>query len=142
SEGGASDTGAPTVVEVQPGAGGEQEIQSLARRSIEALPAGQWPSLYDSFTSEFQGRCSRAAFDQVGLVSASQLGDELLQLLRFKRLESLTIEGSKAQGIIVGEIAGQSEYQIQAAFQLEDGGWKIAPASDTVGCEAFSRLSG
>ena len=141
SEGGASDTGASPVDEVQPGASGEQEIQSLARRSIEALPAGQWPSLYDSFTSEFQGRCPRAAFDQVGLEAAAGLGDDL-QLLRFKRLESLTVEDSIAQAIIVGEIAGQSEYQIQAAFQLEDGSWKIAPASGTAGCEAFSRLSG
>ncbi len=140
SEGGASDTGAP-VDEVQPGASGEQEIQSLARRSIEALPAGQWPSLYDSFTSVFRGRCPRAEFDQAGLEAAAQLGDDL-RLLRFKRLESVTVEGSIAQAIIVGEIAGQSEYQIQAAFQLEDSSWKIAPASGTAGCEAFSRLSG
>ncbi len=140
SEGGASDTGAP-VDEVQPGASGEQEIQTLARRSIEALPAGQWPSLYDSYTSEFQGRCPRAEFDQLGLEAAAQLGDDL-QLLRFKRLESATVEGSITQAIIVGEIAGQSEYQIQAAFQLEDGNWKIAPASGTAGCEAFNRLSG
>ncbi|MCH7998323.1 MAG: hypothetical protein IIA91_02440 [Chloroflexi bacterium] len=141
SQSGASDTGAAPVDEVQPGASGEQEIQSLARRSIEALPAGQWPSLYDSFTSEFQGRCPRAKFDQAGLDAAVQLGDDL-QLLRFKRLESVTVEGSIAQAIIVGEIAGQSEYQIQAAFQLEGGSWKIAPASGTAGCEAFSRLSG
>jgi hypothetical protein len=140
SEGGATDIGVP-VDEEQPGASGEQEIQSLARRSIEALPAGQWPSLYDSYTSEFQGRCPRAEFDQVGLEAAAQLGDDL-QLLRFKRVESVTVEGSIAQAIIVGEIAGQSEYQIQAAFQLEDGSWKIAPASGTAGCEAFSRLSG
>ena len=139
-EGGAADTGAP-VDEVQPGAGGEQGIQTLARRSIEALPAGQWPSLYDSFTSEFQGRCPRAEFDRAGLEAAAQLGDDL-RLLRFKRLESVTVEGLIARAIIVGEIAGQSEYQIQAAFQLEDGGWKIAPASGTAGCEAFGRLSG
>ncbi len=127
--------------EVQPGASGEREIQSLARRSIEALPAGQWPSLYGSFTSEFQGRCPRAEFDQVGVEAAAQLGDDL-RLLRFKRLESVTVEGSTAQAIIVGEIAGQSEYQIQAAFKLESGSWKIAPVSGTAGCEAFSRLSG
>ena len=139
SEGGVPDTGS-FVDEVQPGASGEQEIQSLARRSIEALPAGQWPSLYDSFTSEFQGRCPRAEFDQLGLEAAAQLGDDL-QLLRFTRLENVTVEGSIAQAIIVGEIAGQGEYQIQAAFQLEDGNWKIAPASGTAGCEAFSRLS-
>ena len=141
SEGETSDTGAAPVDEVQPGASGEQEIRSLARRSIEALPAGQWPLLYDSFTSEFQARCPRAEFDQVGLEAADQLGDDL-QLLRFKRLESVTVEGSIAQAIIVGEIAGQSEYQIQASFQLEGGSWKIASASGTAGCEAFSRLSG
>ncbi len=139
-EGEASDTDAP-VDEVQPGASGEQEIQSLARRSIDALPAGQWPSLYNSFTSEFQERCPRAEFDQVGVEAAVQLGGDL-QLLRFKRLESVTVEGSTAQAIIVGEVAGQSEYQIQAAFQLEDGRWRIAPASGTAGCEAFGRLSG
>ena len=141
SEGEAADTDATPVEEVQPGASGEQQIQSLARRSIEALPAGQWPSLYSSFTSEFQGRCPQAEFDQAGLEAAAQLGDDL-KLLRFKRLESVTVEDSVAQAIIVGEIAGQREYQIQAAFQLEDGGWKIAPASGTAGCEAFSRLSG
>ena len=140
SQGGASDTGVP-VDEEQPGASGEQEIQSLARRSIEALPTGQWPSLYGFFTSEFQRRCTQAEFDQAGLEAADQLGDDL-QLLRFNRLESVTVEGSIAQAIIVGEIEGQSEYQIQAAFQLEDGNWKIAPASGTAGCEAFNRLSG
>src|SRR2546427_10483435 len=32
----------------------EKAIESLARRSIEVLTAGQWPSLYDSFTPEYQ----------------------------------------------------------------------------------------
>ncbi len=141
SEGDASDTDATPIEEAQPGASGEQQIQSLARRSIEALPAGQWPSLYDSFTSEFQGRCPRADFDQVGVEAALELGGDL-QLLRFKRLENVTVEGSIGRAVIVGEVAGQTEYQIQAAFQLEDGSWKIAPASGTAGCEAFSRLSG
>ena len=140
SQGGVSDTGVP-VDEVQPGASGEREIQSLARRSIEALPTGQWPSLYGSFISEFQGRCTQAEFDQAGLEAAAQLGVDL-QLLRFKRLEGGTVEGSIGKAIIVGEIEGQSEYQIQAAFQLEDGNWKIAPASGTAGCEAFNRLGG
>jgi hypothetical protein len=139
-EGGAPDTGVP-VDEVQPGGSDEEEIQSLARRSIEVLPAGQWSSLYDSFTSEFRERCPRAEFDQVGVEAAVQMGDNL-KLLRFKRMESVTVEGSIAQAIIVGEIAGQSEYQIQAAFQLEEGRWRIAPASGTAGCEAFSRLGG
>ena len=100
-----------------------------------------WPSLYDSFTSEFRQRCPREQFDQAGVDASTQLGDDL-RLLRFKRTESMTIEGSSAQAVIVGQIAGQSEYQIQAAFQIEDGGWKIAPASGTKGCEAFGRLSG
>ncbi len=50
---------------------GRQAIESLARRSIEVLPAGQWPSLYDSFTSEFQQRCPREEFDQAGMDSAA-----------------------------------------------------------------------
>jgi len=121
---------------VPPAMNDEEAIQSLSRRSIEVLPAGQWPSLYDSFTSEFQRRCPREQFDQAGEDAAVQLGDDL-KLLRFKRTEGVTIEGSTAQAVIVGEIVGQSEYQVQATFQKEDGDWKIAPAPDTQGCEAF-----
>jgi len=130
-----------TTDDTQPAASDEQAIQWLARRSIEVLPAGQWPSLYDSFSSEFQQRCPREQFDRLEEDAAIQLGDDL-RLLRFKRTESVTIEGSSAQAVIVGEIAGQSEYQIQAAFQKEDGDWKIAPAPNTQGCEAFGRLTG
>ena len=132
---------APATVAAQPTVGGEEAIPTLARRSIEVLPAGQWPSLYDSFTSEFRQRCPREQFDQAGVDAAAQLGDSL-RLLRFKRTESITIEGSSAQAVIVGQIVGQSEYKIQAAFQIEDGVWRIAPASGTQGCEAFGRLSG
>lgn len=103
------------------------------------MPARQWPSLYDSYTSEFQQRCPREEFNQGGVDAAIELGDDL-QLLRLNRLESLMIEGSSAQAVIVGEIAGLGEYQIQAAFQKADGDWKLAPASDTQGCQAF--LSG
>ncbi len=106
---------------------------------LRALIAGQWPSLYDSYTSEFQQRCPRAEFDQAGVDAAAELGDDL-RLLRFIRLDSLTLDGSPAQAVITGEIAGQGEYQVQAAFQREDGGWKIAPLPGTQGCQAF--LSG
>ncbi len=73
--------------------------------------------------------------------AAAQLGDDL-RLLRFERLESVTIEDSSAQAVITGEIVGQGEYQILAVFQMEAGEWKIAPAPDTQGCEAFGRLDG
>jgi hypothetical protein len=131
----------PTTAATQPAGSDEQAIQRLARRSIEVLPAGQWPSLYDSFTSEFQQRCPREQFERVGKDAAIQLGNDL-RLLRFKRTESVTSEGSSAQAVIVAEIAGKSEYQIQAAFQKEDGDWKIAPAPNTQGCDAFGRLTG
>ncbi len=142
--GAASDTDAATDDE-QPTAGDEEAIQTLARRSIEVLPAGQWPSLYDSYTSEFQQRCPRAEFDQAGVEAAAQLGDGLRLLtflLEFQRLVSVTIEDSSAQAVITGEIFGQGEYQLQAVFQKEAGDWKIAPAPDTQGCEAFGRLDG
>lgn len=128
-DGAAADDEQPTVSD-------EEAIQSLARRSIEVLPAGQWSSLYDSFTSEFQQRCPREEFEQVGVVTAAELGDDL-RLLRFNRLESMTIEGSSAQVVIVGEVVGEFEYDVQAAFQKENDAWKIAPAPDTQGCEAF-----
>lgn len=127
--------GATTGV-VQTATSDEEALQYLARRSIEVLPAGQWPSLYDSFTSEFQQRCSRDEFGRAGEEAATQLGENL-KLLRFKRTETVTIEGSSAEAVIVGEIVGQGEYEIRAVFQKEAGGWKIAPAPDTQGCEAF-----
>ena len=133
--------GGATTDAVQPATSDEEALQWLARRSIEVLPAGQWPSLYESFTSEFQQRCPREQFAEAGEDAAIQLGDNLT-LLRFNRTEDMRIEGLNAQVVIVGEIVGQGEYQIQAAFRNENGDWKIAPAPDTQGCEAFGRLNG
>ena len=135
----ATDDDQPTATAIddyQPTASDEEAIRTLARKSIEVLPAGQWPSLYDSFTSEFQLRCPREEFDQAGVDAAVQLGADL-RLLRFIRLESLTMNGSSAQAVITGEIAGQDEYQVQVAFQREDSAWKIAPLPGTQGCQAF-----
>lgn len=121
------------------GDGDEGEIEALARRSVEVLPAGEWPSLYGSFTSDFQQRCSRQEFEQAGEDSAIQLGDDL-PFLRFKRVENVFIEGPNARAEIVGQIAGQPEYRLQAVFRMENGDWKLAPAANTEGCDAFRRL--
>jgi len=117
------------------------DIEALARRSIEALPAGQWPALYDSFTSDFQARCARAAFEQAGVQSAAELGEQL-SLLHFVRLEAQAVAGTSAEAVIVGEVTGQGEYRLQGSFRQEDGRWKIAPAEGTQGCNAFNRISG
>lgn len=114
-------------------------IEALARSSIEVLPQGQWPTLYVAFTSDFRDRCPEAEFDQQGETAAADLDDDLL-LLRFSRLEELAVAGDTGEAVIVGELQGQGEYKIQAAFRREDGVWKIAPAPDTQGCEAFGRL--
>lgn len=116
----------------------EREIESLARRSIEVLPAGEWPSLYDSFTAEFRQRCPEEEFIQAGVDSASALGDNL-QFLRFKRVENVAVEGDNARALIVGEVSGQpnSEYMSLALFRKEDGVWKLTPVADSEGCQAF-----
>lgn len=121
----------------------ETDIRVLAERSVEVLPAGQWPSLYEDFTLEFRGRCDRAVFSQAGVDSAASLGDSL-PLLEFKELKELSITSDKASGIIVGRYRGMdgSDYDIQAAFAKVDGRWKIAPAPDTTGCSAFNQLGG
>ncbi len=125
------------------GTSDEDEIESLARRSIEVLPAGEWPSLYDSYTSEFQQRCPRTEFNQAGEDSATELGDDL-QFIRFNRVENVAVEGDNARAEIVGEIGGQpnSEYKLRALFQKEDGDWKLSPVSDSVGCQAFGFTDG
>jgi cell division septation protein DedD len=114
-------------------------IQALARNSIEVLPAGQWPSLYNSFTDAFHQRCPEAEFDQQGDQAAQDLGQDIL-LLSFSRLDDLDVDGDTAEATIVGQLEGQGEYRIQATFRREDGAWKIAPAPDTEGCQAFGRL--
>jgi len=124
------------------GASGDQaEIERLARRSVEVLPQGQWPSLYDDFTKAFQERCPRQEFVDAGARNSTELGANL-QLLAYKRIEQVSISGDSATAVIVGELRGQSEYTVAAAFERADGGWKLAPASNTEGCQAFTRLSG
>lgn len=114
----------------------DDEIEALARKSIEVLPAGEWPSLYDDYTSEFHERCAREDFEQLGLGSALQVGMDL-QDLRFVRLEDLVVEDGTAQAVIVGDLNG--EYEVFGAFQKEDGVWKIAPWPSTQGCFAFGQ---
>ena len=123
------------------GTSDEESIESLGRRSIETLPQGIYPSLYDSFTGGFRQRCPRDEFIQAGEEAASQLADDL-PFLRFKRLEDVFIQGDSARAVIVGQVAAQPEYKVQAAFQKEDGTWKIAPAAGTEGCQTFQQVAG
>lgn len=141
--GSASVTAAPGATDVpfEPDNDDEEAIQELARKSIEVLPQGLWPSLYEDFTTEFRGRCSLSEFAQAGVEGAQALGDSL-PLLGFKSMKNVTITGDTATGTIVGELRGQSEYEVQASFAREDGAWKLAPAPNTSGCSAFNRLSG
>jgi hypothetical protein len=121
------------------GTSDDEAIEELGRRSIETLPEGVYPSLYESFTGGFRQRCPRDEFEQAGEEAASQLADDL-PFLRFKRLEEVFIQGDNARAIIVGQVAAQPEYKVQAAFQKEDGIWKIAPAAGTQGCETFQSI--
>jgi len=113
-------------------------IEALARRSIEVLPRGEWPSLYDSFTAEYQQRCPRDAFVQAGAAGAAALGSDL-PLLRFKLLRDVQIDQAAASAVIVGELLGQGEYTVQGSFQKVNGLWRIAPAPGTDGCNACNR---
>jgi hypothetical protein len=120
----------------------QADIRALAQRSIEVLPAGQWPSLYDDFTADFKGRCDPAVFAQAGVDSATSLGAELQQL-EFVDLKDLVVNATTATAVIVGgykDLDASSDYDIEAAFAKEDGRWKIAPAPNTTGCSAFNQL--
>ena len=117
----------------------EVAIESLARQSIEVLPRGEWPSLYESFTLEYQQRCPREQFVAAGEAGALEQGENLA-LLRFVRLEEVAIESDSATAVIVGEITGQSEYRVRGSFQRVSGSWRLAPSSGTEGCYAFDRV--
>jgi hypothetical protein len=120
----------------------QDDISALARRSIEVLPQGQWPSLYNDFTADFQARCTLADFTQAGVDSATNLGGSL-HLLEFSDVKDLAINGTTATATIVGDLSGQanSAYDVDAAFAKENGAWKLAPASGTTGCQAFNVVS-
>jgi hypothetical protein len=143
SGGGDEDTPpAGTVAPVfSPSNADEAAIESLARRSIEALPQGQWASLYDDFTTDFHARCAREQFVQGGQENATQLG-ESLSLIAYKNLEEMNVTGDTASVVIVGEVRGQSEYRVRTSFRRVDGIWKLTPEPATEGCQAFTRLSG
>ena len=117
-----------------------QAIIALASKSIEVLPANQWPSLYTDFVASFQQRCSASDFAAAGVDAQTNLGTDL-PLLAFKAMQDVTITGDTASGTIVGELTGISEYQVSAAFAKEGGVWKISPAPDSTGCNAFTVIS-
>ena len=117
-----------------------QAIVELGRRSVEALPQGEWPALYDAFTQEFRDRCALADFIAAGDADAVSLG-ESLQNIRFRYLIDVVIAGDTVSAVIVGAQV-DAEYTIGTAYAREDGEWKIAPAEGTTGCSAFNRLSG
>lgn len=118
----------------------EQAIHDLARLSIVSIPDGRWADLYDDFTQEFRTRCDAEEFAQAGRDAAIDLGDNL-SLLGFKGLRTLNITGDTARVVIVGELRGQSEYEVEAFFRLEDGVWKIAPSPESAGCSSFNPLA-
>src|SRR5438105_7551623 len=114
-------------------------IVDLARKSIEVLPRGEWPSLYDSFTLEYQQRCPKDQFVAAGEAGAQEQGTNL-PLLHFLNLEQVSFDGDSAKAVIVGEIQGLQQYKLRAAFRKIDGIWKISPTEGTDGCNAFDRL--
>jgi hypothetical protein len=137
-----SPTAAPTATPGPPFTGAPQDaqaIEELARQSIELLPAGQWPSLYDDFVAEFQARCTLEEFTAAGEEGAAAQGTDLPNL-NYLRMEPLTTAGTDVRGIIVGEITGKTEYRIEAYFRQEGAVWKIAPAPGTTACSAFNRV--
>lgn len=117
-----------------------QAIIELGRRSVEALPEGQWPGLYNAFTQGFRDRCPFSEFLAAGEADAANLGDMLSQI-RFKYLIDVSMSGDTASAVIVGTLA-TDEYTIETAYVREDSVWKIAPAAGTTGCSGFNRLSG
>lgn len=133
-------TGTPVPV-VEPGTPDEEELAEVARRTIESLPSGTWPLLYDEFTEEFQERCSREEFAEVGEQAAEEQGEQL-RLIRFMGVNQFNVEEAEARLIIVGRIGELGEYTIGADFVKVDGEWRITPVEQTEGCQAFDRLSG
>jgi len=140
-DGGDGEAGPPPATagaSFSPGNEDEAAIEALARRSIEVMPRNQWPALYEDFTAEFRSRCPREQFVQAGIDAAQEQGGNLVKL-GYVRLEDVSVQGEAATATIIGEVKGSFEYKILAAFQKEEGAWKLAPAEGTSGCQAFNR---
>ena len=130
----------PTSTPFEPADADGQAIVDLGRRSVEALPDGEWPAPYDDFTQEFRDRCSLSDFVAAGETDSAELGD-LLQQIRFKYLIDVDQAGDAASAVIVGALSND-DYTIETAYLRENSVWKIAPAPGTTGCSGFNRLSG
>jgi hypothetical protein len=131
--------GATTAAATSVRPGDVEAITELSRLSIDLLPQGRWPELYDSFTPEFQARCSREEFTSAGQAGAAGLGADL-PLLAFKDMQTVEVTGDTARVVIIGEIRGKSEYTVEAFFRREANGWKFVPAPNSTGCASFNRL--
>ena len=66
---------------------------------------------------------------------ASDAGDVLI------KVNCGSVGQATATATIVGEITGETEYRVRAAFQKVDDAWKLAPAANTSGCSAFDRVA-
>jgi len=141
-----SEDGAPTpaptdTLLIDPVTPDEIALEAIARRTIEALPSGEWPELYAEFTAEFQERCSFEEFTAVGAEAAVEQGPNLA-LIRYVGIQSFAVQPTEARVIIVGELVDQLQYITGTDFEKVDGVWRIAPVEGSVGCESFDRLSG
>ena len=134
----AARTDTPLVDPVTPD---EIALEAIARRTIEALPSGEWPGLYAEFTAEFQERCSFEEFTTVGAEAAVEQGQNLARI-RYVGIQSFAVQPTEARVIIVGELIDQLQYTTGTDFEKVDGVWRIAPVEGSVGCESFDRLSG
>ena len=139
-DGGPAETPATSSVLTPPITPDEIALEALARRTIEALPNLEWPSLYPEFTDDYQQRCSLEEFTAAGEAAAEEQGANLT-LIRYVGVRSFNVSEPTAKLIVVGEIIDRSQYTTGADFEKVDGVWRIAPVADTSGCEAFDRLS-
>jgi hypothetical protein len=141
--GGDEETVATTITPgptFSPASADEAAIADLARKSIDGLPRNEWPALYDDFTTGFQARCTREDFVQVGIEAAdAQRAEGNLPLLGYARLEDLSVTADSATATIIGVVRGKFEYEIYAAFQRQEGIWRLSPPEGTAGCEGFTR---
>lgn len=133
--------GATRIPLVTPATEDEEELEELARRTIESLPNGVWGDLYDDFTEEFRQRCAEAAFIASGNQSVQEQGNQL-SLIRYNGVSDFSVQETTARLVIVGEVLGTSQYTIGADFEKVGDRWYIAPVADSEGCNAFDRLSG
>ena len=129
SAGGASLAGAPDDA---------AEVRQAVRRSFEQLKAGQYGEVYDSLSASSRARITRQRF-----VRSMEGTRDIYELDRME-IGRVRVSGNRATvtttiyGRVLKPTAGEGKIVAQQTLVREDGEWRVATGSSSMGLGSTS----